>query len=376
MWTEKWLRDFLNEAGIELNGPRPFDPHICDKRFYSQWHLAPSLKVGESYMAGWWECRELDEFFFRLFRHYHHKGIQGKGQLFLQWIWNTFLNLQTRVRSLQVAEQHYNLGNELYAAMLGETMAYTCGYWKHAETLDQAQDAKFDLVCRKIGLKAGENVLELGCGWGSFAKFAAVNYGCKVTAVNISSEQVAYATKICAGLPVKIYFCDYRDAGVYNEDKIQFDKVVSIGLCEHIGPKNYRPFMKIVLQNLREDGLFLLHTIGKNESSLAVDPWIHKYIFPNGMLPSIKYLAAASEGLFVLEDLHNFGADYDKTLMAWYRNFVQSWPDLRSRYDERFYRMWTFYLLSCAGGFRARGMQLWQIVFSPKGVLGGYESIR
>lgn len=376
MFTEKWLKNFLGEAGIELNGPNPYDPHICDERFYSHGLRSMSLWIGESFMAGWWECKQLDELFFRLFRHYHHNGIYSKGEFALQWLWNTFVNLQTRVRSLQVAEQHYNLGNDLYAAMLGETMAYTCGYWKHAETLDQAQYAKFDLVCRKIGLKAGENVLELGCGWGGFAKFAAGHYGCKVTAVNISSEQVAFATKLCAGLPIKIHLCDYRDFTVYNADKIQFDKVVSIGLCEHIGPKNYRTFMEIALQNLRENGLFLLHTIGKNDSSLAVDPWIQKYIFPNGMLPSIKLLAAATEGLFVLEDLHNFGADYDKTLMAWYRNFVQSWPNLRSHYDERFYRMWTFYLLSCAGGFRARGMQLWQMVLSPKGVLGGYESVR
>jgi cyclopropane-fatty-acyl-phospholipid synthase len=376
MWTENWVKDFLAEAGVELNGPRPFDPQIRDDRFYSKLYLAPSLKIGEAYMAGWWECEQLDELFFRIFRHYNNNSLQGKGQLFVQWLWNTFLNLQTRVRAFQVAEQHYNLGNDLYTDMLGETMAYTCGYWKHAETLDQSQYAKFDLVCRKINLKAGENVLELGCGWGSFAKFASENYGCKVTGVNISSEQVAYATRHCSHLPVKIHFCDYRDVEVYNKDKILFDKVVSIGLCEHIGPKNYQTFMEIVSQNIREEGLFLLHTIGKNESSLAVDPWIHKYIFPNGMLPSIKFLAEASEGLFVLEDFHNFGADYDKTLMAWHQNFVQNWPRLRSQYDEKFYRMWVFYLLSCAGGFRARGMQLWQMVLSPKGVLGGYESIR
>jgi len=373
--TEKSLETFLSRAGIQVNGNRPDDMRIVDLRFYKQWFFEPSLAVGESYMEGWWECDRLDELFFKLCRYYPNESLYPLSRWFTKFK-NTLLNMQTPMRSKKVAEKHYNLGNRLYAAMLGPSMAYTCGYWKNADTLDQAQLNKFDLICRKIQLRKGDKVLELGCGWGSFAKFAAENYECEVVAVNISTEQVRYAQQICAHLPVNVVLCDYRDTHVYNPHQMKFDKVVSIGLCEHVGIKNYRSLMQIVKENMKETGLFLLHTIGKNESSAYVDPWINRYIFPNGMLPSIAYLSHAMENLFVIEDLHNFGADYDKTLMAWRHHFVDNWPELRLEYDEKFYRMWTYYLLSCAGAFRARSIQLWQFVLSPNGHLGGYESLR
>ncbi len=167
-----------------------------------------------------------------------------------------------------------------------------------------------------------------------------------------------------------------RETELYNPQAMKFDKVVSIGLCEHVGYKNYKRLFKIVLSNMKPDGLFLLHTIGKNHSIDFCDPWIQKYVFPQGVLPTIQVLGRASEPYFIIEDIHNFGADYDKTLMAWYENFKANWHELKSCYDEKFYRMWCYYLLSCAGGFRARSNQLFQIVFSPKGVINGYISIR
>lgn len=376
MRAEKFIKNFLSEAGIQLNGSRPYDVRICNPKIFQKWMLDPSIIVGEAYMDGWWECDKLDELFFKLFVHYFNKNYFNRWVAALYFLRNSFVNLQTKMRSKKVAEIHYNLGNDLYKAMLGPTMAYTCGYWKNAHTLDKAQNDKYDLICRKLYLQPGENLLELGCGWGGFAKYAAENYGCRVVGVNISTEQVRFAKEICAHLPVEICLSDYRDINAYNPQKIKFDKVASIGLCEHVGFKNYHKFMKIARENLKDDGLFLLHTIGKNETVHYVDPWIDKYIFPGGILPSTAQLAGAMEGVFVLEDQHNFGADYDKTLMAWHQNFIKSWPDLKDRYDERFYRMWNYYLLSCAGGFRARNMQLWQFVLSPKGVLGGYESVR
>ncbi|MGZ3633058.1 MAG: cyclopropane fatty acyl phospholipid synthase [Parachlamydiaceae bacterium] len=373
--TEKSLGTFLSRAGIQVNGDRPDDMRIVDPRFYKQWFFEPSLAVGESYVEGWWECDRLDELFFKFCRYYPNESAYPLSRWFTKFK-NTLLNMQTPMRSKKVAEKHYDLGNRLYAAMLGPSMAYTCGYWKNADTLDQAQLNKFDLICRKIQLKKGDKVLELGCGWGSFAKFAAENYECEVVAVNISKEQVRYAQQICAHLPVSVALCDYRDTHVYNPHQTMFDKVVSIGLCEHVGVKNYRSLMQIVKENMKDTGLFLLHTIGKNESSAYADPWINRYIFPNGVLPSVAYLSKAMENLFVIEDLHNFGADYDKTLMAWHHHFVYHWPELCLEYDARFYRMWTYYLLSCAGAFRARSIQLWQFVLSHNGLLGGYESVR
>lgn len=370
------LQNVLQQAEVTINGSQPYDIQIHDERFYKRFLLNPSLGAGESYMEGWWSCRNLDELFFRLERSTRTDDLYRSWKIALIRCLNAISNQQSRSRSRRVAEVHYNLDNELYQAMLGESMAYTCAYWQTAKTLDQAQHAKYDLVCKKLDLKSGDKVLELGCGWGTFAKYAAENYGCQITAVNIAKEQIKFAQKNCKKLPVNFYLSDYRDPHIYNPDRIKFDKVVSIGLCEHIGYKNYRQFLQIVRSNLEDNGLFLLHTIGRNNSVNFVDPWINKYIFPNGMLPSIKQLSGNMENLFVVEDLHNFGADYDKTLMAWHRNFDKSWPKLSARYDERFYRMWTYYLLSCAGIFRARGMQLWQFVLSPKGLLNGYHSIR
>lgn len=376
MLTKELLYKYLEAAGISLNGDRPFDVRVHDERLYKRLRFEPSLGAGESYMEGWWDCDELDVLFFRICRLHLDAKIYSAWHRFFYSLLYSLVNFQTRIRSKAVAEQHYNLGNDFYRDMLGASMAYTCGYWRQAANLDEAQRNKFDLICRKINLKPKERVLDLGCGWGSLAKYMAEAYECEVVAVNISTEQVQFAKEINRGLPVDVYLCDYRDAHIYNPNSKPFDKIVSVGLCEHVGHKNYRSFMQIASANLKETGLFLLHTIGKNDSFPYIDPWTNKYVFPNGILPSIQLLAQAAENIFVIEDLHNFGNDYDKTLMAWHRNFLEHWPKYSAQYGDRFFRMWTYYLLSCAGAFRARGMQLWQFVLSPKGVLGGYESQR
>jgi len=281
-------------------------------------------------------------------------------------------NRQSQSRSRIVAEEHYDLGNDLYQAMLDRRMQYTCGYWKDAKSLDEAQENKLHLICRKLQLAPGMKVLELGGGFGGFAHFAASEYGCEVVSYNISKEQVAYGREWCRKLPARFEQKDYREAAKEPE---QFDRVASIGLCEHIGPKNYRAFFDLARRCLRDDGLFLLHTIGGNESETNTDPWVDKYIFPNGVIPSIAQLGAAMEGLWVVEDWHNFGPDYDRTLMNWWSNFDRAWPSLRSKYSDRFYRMWKFYLLGSAGAFRARKLQLWQLVLS-KGDVPSYTPVR
>jgi len=251
--------------------------------------------------------------------------------------------------------------------MLDKRLTYTCAYWDNAETLDEAQEAKLDLVARKINLKEGMKVLDIGCGWGSFAKYAAEKYGAEVVGITVSKEQVKLARELCKGLPVEIRLQDYRDVDG------KFDHIVSLGMIEHVGQKNYRTFMNIVHRCLKDEGLFLLHTIGNNKSVKKCDPWIEKYIFPNGMLPSIKQLAKSFEGLFVVENWHNYGTHYDKTLMAWFKNFTGNLDKIKHIYDNRFYRMWKYYLLSCAGSFRARKIQLWQIVLSKKGLKDGWK---
>ena len=369
----KWVEGLLGLADVRVNGDRPWDLQVKDERVFGRVLRQGTLGLGEAYMDGWWDAPKLDEFF--------HKVIAAdlKRKVGLSWpliktvIRAAFLNLQSYRRAFEIGERHYDNGNDLYQAMLDKRMTYTCGYWSgkpKAGTLDEAQEAKLDLVCRKLGLKAGEHVLDIGCGWGSFAKFAAERYGARVTGITVSREQAELGREMCKGLPVELRLEDYREV------RGKFDHVVSLGMFEHVGKKNYRVFMKIVDRCLAEGGLFLLHTIGSKRSVNSTDPWIGKYIFPNGMLPSMKQIAKAAEGLFVMEDWHNFGADYDPTLMAWFRNFEKAWPSLRGKYGERFHRMWKYYLLSCAGAFRARHIQLWQMVFSKKGVSGGYVPVR
>ena len=378
LWSKyaKKIAQLLTTAEVNINGSHPWDIIIHHANTYQRIWTNPSLGTGESYMDGWWDCNQLDELFFRITRYLDPKNIYKLSDFAKIILKHVLINEQSLFRAKKVAQQHYDLDNHLYQLMLGTSMGYTCGYWKEANTLDEAQFNKYDLVCKKLALQPGEKVLELGCGWGGFSKFAAEHYQVHMTAVNISIQQMKYAKKICQGLPVNLFTTDYRNVTTYNPKGIKFDKIVSIGMCEHVGHKNYRKFIKIARENLKEDGLFLMHTIGKNRTISFADPWIRKYIFPNGMLPSVKQIAAAIENQFVLEDLHNFGADYDKTLMAWYDNFERHWPELKHVYDDRFYRMWKYYLLACAGGFRSRSMQLWQFVMSPKGKLRGYHSVR
>ncbi len=364
---EKKLQSILTPLDIEINGSRPWDLQVHNAGFYERVLSGGSLALGESYMDGWWDCKALDQFFKKILDARLEKKIRINPILFL-WVLlkAKVINAQTRSRAFIIGKRHYDIGNRLFSMMLDKGMNYACAFWKNAKTLDEAQEAKLDLVCRKIGLMPGMKVLDIGCGWGGFAKYAAQKYGANVYGITVSQEQVDFANKFCQGLDVKIELKDYRSL------KGQFDRIVSIGMFEHVGCKNYKTFLKVVHQCLKEDGLFLLHAIARNTSVDSTDPWISKYIFPNSMLPSAKQITAASEGLFVLEDWHSFGQYYDHTLMAWHKNFTKNWARLKEAYDERFYRMWTYYLLLCAGSFRARRNQLWQIVFSKKGIKGNH----
>lgn len=363
--------ELLNYAGISVNGPDPWDIQVHDERFFNRTLAEGSIGFGESYMDGWWDVEALDEFFAK-FRRADLASKVHDLKTALLILKTRVLNLQTMARAKQVAQAHYDLGNRLYQAMLDRRMQYTCAYWQEAATLDQAQENKLHLICRKLQLLPGMTLLELGGGFGGLAHFAAKEYGCQVVSYNISREQVAFGRDLCKGLPVRFEQKDYREAA---SEPVRFDRVVSIGLCEHIGYKNYRQFMQLAHGRLKDQGLFLLHTIGSNESYTYTDPWIHKYIFPNGLIPSMLQLSTAWEGLWVAEDMHNFGPDYDRTLLRWWENFNRAWPDLSAMYSDRFYRMWKYYLMASAGSFRARRLQLWQIILS-KGDIASYTPVR
>ena len=365
---KKTVTDLLESVDIQVNGSRPFDIQVHNELFYSRVLSGKSLGLGESYMDGWWDCESLDQFCYQMLRGRIDKQVKVKNPAFLAHVLKAyFLNAQSKKRAYIVGEEHYDTGNDLFSLMLDQRMNYSCGYWENADNLDQAQINKLDLVCRKLHLKPGMKVLEIGCGWGGFAKYAAENYGVSVHGVTVSKEQMDYAERSCIGLETKFEMKDYRELNT------KYNAIVSIGMFEHVGYKNYRNYMEVAQRCLEGEGLFLLHTIGRNTPSRSTDPWTNKYIFPNGMIPSPAQISKSLQGLFVVEDWHNFGQYYDPTLMAWNENFQKNYESLKDKYDQRFKRMWEYYLLMCAGTFRCRRNQLWQLVLSKKGLRGGYS---
>lgn len=369
--AELTIRALLAEADIHPDGTNPWDIQVHNPDVYARTFTKGSLGFGESYMDGWWDCADLEGLFHRLTRAGLQKRVRPRSLIFA-YLKESLLNMQSRRRSWQVAYQHYDLGNDLYEAMLDPYMQYTSAYWKDATNLADAQRNKLELICRKLQLQPGMRVLDTGCGFGGFAKYAAEHYGVEVYGVTLSREQAAYGNRMCQGLPVTIEVKDYRDIR-----KARFDRVASIGIMEHVGTKNYRSYLQQMSGFLDKGGLMLLHTIGSETTGKVTDRWISKYIFPNSILPSTVELTRAAEQVLVLEDWHNFGAFYAPTLRAWNDNCEAAWSRLpEAVYDERFRRMWRYYLLSCAGAFEARAIHLWQVVLSKGGIIGGYESVR
>lgn len=371
--TKAIVTELLESAGISINGNRPYDIQISNEQFYPRVLRDTALGLGESYMDGWWDCERIDSLIEHIFTANLDSKVKTNKRLLFKVALGKIINRQTKKRALIVGKTHYDLGNSLFQNMLDSRMNYSCGYWKMANDLENAQLAKLELICQKLLLKPGMRLLDIGCGFGSLAKYAAEKHQVNVVGITISRQQYEYAKQNCAGLPIEIRFQDYRSV------QEKFDRICSIGMFEHVGHLNYRTYMQTTRRCLADDGLMMLHTIGNNVITVP-NEWIAKYIFPNGALPTMALISKAAEDLFVVEDWHNFGADYDKTLMAWHENFNRSWETLRPQYsglyDNRFQRMWNFYLLSCAGGFRARTMQLWQVIFSPAGIRGGYQAPR
>jgi cyclopropane-fatty-acyl-phospholipid synthase len=354
------MRDLLARAGVTVGGDEPWDIQIHDPRVYARVLRDGTLAVGESYVEGWWDSPALDQMLQRVIGARVDLELRDSWVLLAHLVRARIFNRQT-ARAFEVGERHYDVGNDLYEPMLGRRMMYTCAYWKDASTLDAAQEAKLDLVCRKIGLRSGQRVLDLGCGWGGFAAFAAQQYGARVVGYTVSREQVAWINQHYADLPIEVRLDDYRNATG------KYDAVVSIGLMEHVGPKNHRAYMELAARCLVPGGVAFIHTIGGSRARTQIDPWFDTYIFPNAVIPTLGQLATAMEEVLVPEDVQNIGPHYDRTLMAWWDNFDAAWPRLRERYGDRFYRMWKYYLLASAAEFRVRHHNLYQIVATPVG---------
>ena len=329
--------ELFKKADIQVNGKRAWDIQIHNERFYSRLFIHGTIALGESYIDGWWDCKQIDQLIYRIIKYrlvdpktyslvHFGSPIMNK----LRLISPILKNNQTRERASNDVKYHYNLGNDLFEATLDKYLNYSCGYWKDAKSLDEAQKAKMDLICKKLKLKKGMSILEIGCGWGGFAKFAADNYGVKVKGITLSENQYNYAVQYCKGSNVKIELKDYRDLSD------EYDRIVSVEMIEHVGPKNHRKFMEIISNCLKRDGLFLLQFIGKSESINWNDAWIEKYIFPGAVTPSTKQISSAIEELFYILDWHDFTKDYSKTMAEWFKNFDKNWKKIKNNYDERF----------------------------------------
>ena len=359
----------LTAAGIPINGSEPWSIQVHNEKIWDRVLSQKQLGFAESYMDGWWDCQQLDVMLTKLLSINVLKLLKPSPALALHVAKSTFLNNQTKRRAAENAKHHYNIGNDLYSRMLDEEMVYSCAYWSAAQTLGQAQLAKFDLICRKLELQPGMRLLDIGSGWGGFLRYAVKNYGVEATGISPADNQINLAREKSEGLGITFIQQDYRDL------QGQFDRIVSIGMMEHVGPKNYKTFFQKCDELLTRDGRMLHHTISSNLSKQVTDPFFDRYIFPGGVLPSLAQIAGAVENVFVIEDVHNFGPDYDRTLLEWHRNISTKWSEI-PQYDERFRRMWDYYLLSSAAGFRAGNLQLLQCVFQRVGQRPTYVTAR
>jgi cyclopropane-fatty-acyl-phospholipid synthase len=363
--AEVFIRDLLAKAGITINGPQPWDLQVRDPRFYDRVLRDGSIGFGESFMEGWLDCERVDTLADRAYRAELTEQVEARTALFEAF--KARINpFGSRSRSFEIGKWHYDTGNDLFEIMLDKYMMYSCGYWRRANTLEAAQADKLELVCRKLQLEPGLRVLDIGCGFGGFARYAAERYGVSVTGITVSKQQAELGARLAAGLPVEFRYTDYRDLDV------TFDRVVSIGMFEHVGRRHYGEFFAACDRCLKPSGILLLHTVGYLKEE-PINPWYDKYIMPGVEFPTVANIIDNTGPNLVMEDFHTWeGAHYDKTLMAWFEKFHAGWDQLKDRYDETFYRMWKLYLQGCAGGFRAEKMRVWQLVFSKGGIPGGY----
>ena len=369
MNSKALCQSILATAQVPINSHEPWSIHVHNEKLWDRVLSQPQLGLGEAYIDGWWDCQAIDEMLTRLLSIDVLSLLRPSSAVLLTAFKSTLLNRQTKTRAINNAKHHYNIGNDLYSRMLDNEMAYSCAYWKDANNLDQAQNNKFDLICRKLKLASGMKVLDIGSGWGGLLRHAVKNYGVIGYGITPADNQIAGAQERSAGLNITYSQQDYRDLTG------QYDRIISVGMMEHVGPKNLKTFFKKCNDLLQNDGIMLHHTITSTYSKLSTDPYFDRYIFPGGVIPSPAQISQVSEKLFIIEDAHNFGLDYDRTLLAWYENINKRWNEI-PQYTERFQRMWNYYLMASAAGFRARNLNLMQFVFRKKGPLGEYLPVR
>jgi cyclopropane-fatty-acyl-phospholipid synthase len=358
--SQRVIESILEPQDIHINGNRPWDMVVRDERVFRDIVTRGSLGLGNAYTQGWWDSPALDEWMYRVSQSPALRSARTLTHIIpnaLATASEFLYNTQSLPRSQHVLKKHYELNLPLFANMLDPLMQYSCAHFGNTKTLPEAQVEKLDLIARKLEISERDTLLDIGSGWGGLAKYFSENKGCSVTGINISQKQIQFSEKFAPSQKVSFQNRDYRQIeGI-------FDKVVSVGMFEHVGPQNYRAFMKSAHKALRPGGLLLIQSITKSTSDKICDPWIKRNIFPNSHIPSLAQVSAAAEDLFVLESVQNIGEHYDKTLMCWHKNFTKNWEKISPSFDSAFQRKWTYYLLTCAGVFRARELGCCQVLF-------------
>lgn len=377
-------RHTITQLFKELDIVNGRDIVVHDDRFYEKVLRQQTRGLGESYVNGWWDTPDITKLIITVIRGLPQirKHLKINLSLIFSQFAGSFYNRQAKQRNARDVQAHYDIGNELYEIMLDKNMVYSCAYFQDPLwTLEQAQEAKIDLVYRKLHIPnqgIGTDpvrVLDIGCGWGFGLIHGARYYNIEGVGLTLSQNQFESGQRLTKKLPVEIRLQDYRDL----PDEEKFDAIFSIGMFEHVGRKNYSQLMHVVEKHLKPNGLFLLHTIGTAKPG-PLEPWMNKYIFPGAYLPSRTLISESTEKLFVLQDFQNFGLHYARTLEEWYQRFMKGWPILRDLrpelYTDRFFRMWKYYLLSSAAGFYTGRNDLWQFVFSKQPLDHVYQAVR
>jgi cyclopropane-fatty-acyl-phospholipid synthase len=372
--AEKGLKLLLAGADIEVGRSPSAEIIVHDDSFYRDVLTTGSLGLGDSYIDGKWDCEKIDELIYKILTLGIHQKLAPVYNIAGE-IKRRALNLQSRERAKQVIEEHYDLPSEFYASFLDPYFQYTCARFEGTADLDKAQEIKMGNICKKLGLKAGDKVMDIGGGWGGLAHFMASNCGVEPTVVTLSKTQAEHI-KRTRGDEIKVQLCDYRD--IPDELNGRFDAVTAVGILEHIGHQNYADFMGAVDRVLKPSGKLLIHTLYTPQSRPVSNAWLHKHIFPNGELAPREMIEENLSSDFEPADgpngeksteepaFEDITPNYFPTLHTWKDRLTESQKAGKINLSEREFRKWIYYFMSCAGAIKAGHMRVGQFLYGKK----------
>lgn len=339
---------------------------VNNNNFYTKLLKHGEIGLGESYVDKDWDSNNLEETLYNLIinqKKIENAIIKNSPNLIIKKLLDIPSDIFSTDNTKNDIKFHYDIGNKLYENMLGKSMLYSCAYfYKQGLSLDEAQYAKLDLIAKKLNLKEGMRVLDIGCGFGTAAIYLSKKFNVNILGISLSKEQINYFNSIYTGTQVQVIYKDYRE--LTREHNNSYDCIYSIGMFEHIGINNHIDYYNKCFKLLKTNGTMLIHTIVSNKRLYSHNSWITKYIFPGAELPHISDFTKKYTDNWLLQDLQCIGKSYSKTLLAWKKNINDS--SVFNNYDDKFKRTWNYYLLLCSAAFRAREITVFQLVYFKK----------